>query len=1422
MASTWRKLLLEDDEVTVSKLTIGSAEVTEEALEILDGATVTTAELNILDGVTADKNELNLLDGITTLSGSNTGDQTLPTDFVSKASGGTFGGNVTITGDLAVTGTQSFSSITVDNTSGSGVFKAISEDDNYLEFTANTDEHAYIKASDDSKIYIGHASGAKLTIDDHSSNGNATFAGTINSGAITSTAGISGTTGIFTGNITLAGGSILSPSGHINIVPTSGKNVGIDCTPTLGTLQINGSLYVATSAVFVSDVTTDGVFKVNSAPDSDVIVFDQSGRKEAIKTTFSATAGLSEMVFKTSTGNVNGSMDDSLKITRDKATFTGDIYLADGKGFYGFLSRLFMWTDTSGTFIKSVDNDATNGIHFQNYAGTEIVTFLDGGYVGINTSSPGATLPPSFTDGKGLLEIRSDGTGTDPGLLLRRSDDVTGLDIWHDSSGGGTYGSYFDNRYEDSHWWWRSGTRSGGFTIPFELTNDGNGIFAGDLTVTGGDIHSNGKHIISNSASATTLIIGDAAASDAVQEVAIKAYGNTVLLLGDGESVFSGTIEATSGTFSGTVEVANDIIIDHPSGNADCWFDTNGTRRLGISATNSGPSYISTMQSNGSIVLRTGATADALTLDSSQNATFTGNATFNDNVFITDGDGLVIGNNAQRDQVHSISGNSASNSTPELQVEGTGISDSHISIIRNSDDAEGAQLTLGSTRNASPGGKTVVTTGDRLGTITFSGNDGNEMVMGAAIWAKANGSFGDIDMPTDLYIGTTKDGQYLPTVALTIDSTQNATFSGKLTVSAGANQAAMFQSNSGQKQVVIQSPAWSGNTTNNTISALEITNSESTPEVIFNITGSGNATFAGDVTLSNNKKIIYGNAGENIYGNGTHLYVVSSDDLNLTAGGNSTIDVVGDINLDSDGGNTYFRDAGTIYGACSNTSGNLIIKSGTTTMLTASGADILFAGHTEIASGKYYFIGGWSRVSDGGSLGNIAFNQYNGSSWNDTLNITNAGNATFAGKIALGGGSPNTTNQLMHIKGAAGTDKYAALIENTSSDGFGVYIHAASGTRSALHIRDYSVGTDLFSVKGNGNATFAGDVSVGGDFSVTGSQTFGATTFNGHVRTQTTNQAFIARYNNGDTFASVLGWSSAVGGVLQLGNNGLNEIRGGHSSANGYLRFVVNNTASWSDAHNGTAILTLSANGAATFSGDVTVSGGDIHSNGKHIISNSASAAELIIGDAAASDAIHEIKLSVWAGNDIIITDDGVGIGNTAPCAPLHIKADPANTTQPQGANNAPLADSHTALFINGTGGALEEKIGLQFGHWSNHSIGGIFGIAKDSNHETSGNITFDMRKATNDTYLTEVMTITNSGNVGIGTASPAYTGLHIHNSSNQLGITNDATGATSTDGFGIAVIANQSVQILQKEDAPMDFYTDDAFRMRIDENSNV
>ena len=50
---------------TTGTITIGSAEISEAELEILDGATATTAELNILDGVTASTSEINILDGVT-------------------------------------------------------------------------------------------------------------------------------------------------------------------------------------------------------------------------------------------------------------------------------------------------------------------------------------------------------------------------------------------------------------------------------------------------------------------------------------------------------------------------------------------------------------------------------------------------------------------------------------------------------------------------------------------------------------------------------------------------------------------------------------------------------------------------------------------------------------------------------------------------------------------------------------------------------------------------------------------------------------------------------------------------------------------------------------------------------------------------------------------------------------------------------------------------------------------------------------------------------------------------------------------------------------------------------------------------------------------------------------------------------------
>ena len=64
----------------------------------------------------------------------------------------------------------------------------------------------------------------------------------------------------------------------------------------------------------------------------------------------------------------------------------------------------------------------------------------------------------------------------------------------------------------------------------------------------------------------------------------------------------------------------------------------------------------------------------------------------------------------------------------------------------------------------------------------------------------------------------------------------------------------------------------------------------------------------------------------------------------IDSGSTITLDATTDIVLDADGGDVFFKDAGTTFGSATNTSGNLIIKSGTTTAATFSGANVTFAG----------------------------------------------------------------------------------------------------------------------------------------------------------------------------------------------------------------------------------------------------------------------------------------------------------------------------------------------------------------------------------------------------------------------------------------------------------------------------------------------
>jgi len=101
--------------------------------------------------------------------------------------------------------------------------------------------------------------------------------------------------------------------------------------------------------------------------------------------------------------------------------------------------------------------------------------------------------------------------------------------------------------------------------------------------------------------------------------------------------------------------------------------------------------------------------------------------------------------------------------------------------------------------------------------------------------------------------------------------------------------------------------------------------------------------FSDDVLMATTEKLQFRD---------TAIYINSSTDgqLDLIADGAVLVDTAGDITLDAGGGDIFFKDDGTTFGSATNSSGNLIIKSGTTTAMTFSGANVTFAGTVTIGS----------------------------------------------------------------------------------------------------------------------------------------------------------------------------------------------------------------------------------------------------------------------------------------------------------------------------------------------------------------------------------------------------------------------------------------------------------------------------------------
>ena len=202
----------------------------------------------------------------------------------------------------------------------------------------------------------------------------------------------------------------------------------------------------------------------------------------------------------------------------------------------------------------------------------------------------------------------------------------------------------------------------------------------------------------------------------------------------------------------------------------------------------------------------------------------------------------------------------------------------------------------------------------------------------------------------------------------------------------------------------------------------------------------------------------------------------------IDSGSTITLDATTDIVLDADGGDIFFKDGGTTFGSATNTSGNLILKSGTTTAATFSGANVTLAGTLGVGA-----ITGTSTIqgttitattafvpdaSDGAALGTSALE------FSDLF--------LADGAVINFGDDQDVT--LTHV---ADTGLLLSSTDQLQFGDSGTYIfQSADGVLDLVSDTEIEINATTIDI--NGNVEISGDLTVSGDDITMGTNTSGA------------------------------------------------------------------------------------------------------------------------------------------------------------------------------------------------------------------------------------------------------------------------------------------------------------------------------------------
>jgi len=306
---------------------------------------------------------------------------------------------------------------------------------------------------------------------------------------------------------------------------------------------------------------------------------------------------------------------------------------------------------------------------------------------------------------------------------------------------------------------------------------------------------------------------------------------------------------------------------------------------------------------------------------------------------------------------------------------------------------------------------------------------------------------------------------------------------------------------------------------------------------------------AGTVTL--NHDLVLPDNGIIKLGAGTDLSLTSDGTNAVIAAPNGTltVDVNADIIIDAGGEDILLKDGGTDYGSLTNIGNNLVIKSGTTTAASFTGANVDFAGTVDVTStltadagltvaGATALNGGLTmdtnkftvadtsgNVVTAGTLTATGLTTLNGGLTVNSGNLDMNGNVDISGNLVVNGtvttlDTTNTTIKDLLIElgtgttGTPGNDAGLVIERGDSANAFIGYDESAD---------KFIVGTGTFTGASTGNLSITkGVIQAGVDFS-SSSITDGTTTIAGfkdednfasdsatHLATQQSIKAYVA------------------------------------------------------------------------------------------------------------------------------------------------------------------------------------------------------------------------------------------------------------------------------------------------------------------------